>query len=204
MKTPPLLCATLEIALNRDLQLERGVLADCAALEGRCIALSAADLGWTFFIEPHPGGVRVAADTAGEPDVSVAAPTLRLLRLALHTASGADGLPTGLEISGDTELLAQFNALLRRVGFDPEELIAKVVGDGAAHRLVGGFKELFGWGRNAADRLSLDATEYLTEETEDLARSADIEDWMNEIDTLREGVDRLDARLAILERKLAE
>mgnify|MGYP000187317940 FL=1 len=72
---------------------------------------------------------------------------------------------------------------------------------GAAHRLVGGLKGLFGWGRNAADRLSVDAAEYLTEESEDLARAADVEEWMDGVDQLREGVDRFDARLALLERR---
>ncbi len=203
MTAPALLCATIEVALNRTLRLERGVLDDCAKLEGRSIALRAADLDWTFVIEPHASGVRVAATSEGKPDVLVSAPTLRLLRLALGTVSGREALPAGLEIVGDTELLNRFNGLLRRVGFDPEELVAKLVGDGAAHRLVGGFKGLFGWGRNAADRLSLDTAEYLVEETGDLARAADVEEWMDAVDSLREGADRLDARLKMLERKLA-
>lgn len=203
MATPALICAIVEIALNRTLRLERSALDECAALEGHVIALHVADLGWSFAIEPIAGGVRVSPGDEVRPDVRVSAPTLRLLKLALGTVTGREGLPTGLEVSGDTELLNRFNGLLARVGFDPEELVAKLVGEGAAHRLVGGLRELFGWGRHAADRLSLDTAEYLVEETGDLARAADIEDWMDAVDTLREGVDRLDARLASLERKHA-
>lgn len=203
MPAPALLCAAVEVALNRYLQLERRVLDDCATLHGKSIALHATDFDWTFVIEPHAGGVRVAAESADEPDVWVSAPSLRLMRLALTSVSGREGLPAGIEVVGDTELLNRFNDLLRRVGFDPEELVAKLVGEGAAHRLVGGFKGLFGWGRNAADRLSQDMAEYLTEETEDLARAADVEEWMDGVDTLREGADRLEARLAAVERKVA-
>lgn len=203
MTAPAVLCAAVEVALNRTLWLDRGVLEDCARLEGRTIALHAADLDWTFVIEPIANGVRVSAESETRPDVRVSAPTLRLMRLALSTVSGREGLPTGLEIAGDTELLNRFNALLLRVGFDPEELAAKVIGDGAAHRLVGGLKSFFGWGRNAADRLSLDTAEYLTEETGDLARAADIEEWMDAVDGLREDVDRFEARLAALERARA-
>ncbi len=200
MSAPAVVCATVEVALNRYLGLERSALAECAALDGKALALSISDLGWTFVIEPHAGGVRVAGDLERVPDVRVTAPSLRLARLAFHTASGAPGLPSGLDVEGDTELLTRFNALLARVGFEPEELAAKFLGDAAAHRVVGTLKNLFGWGRSAAQRLSLDTAEYLTEETEDLARGADIGDWMDAVDTLREDTDRLEARLARLER----
>lgn len=198
--TPALACAGLEIALNRYLQLERSALQECAALSGKQIALELADLGWTFVVRPHATGVTVAAEAEGEPDVRAAAPSPRLLQLALRAAGGAEGLPAGLSISGDTELLQRFNAVLARVGFDPEELAAKLLGDGAAHRVVGGLRKLFGWSRHAAQRLSQDAAEYLSEETGDLARRGDVEEWMHGVDALREGTDRLEARLARLER----
>jgi ubiquinone biosynthesis protein UbiJ len=205
MSAPSLACATLEVALNRYLRLERSALEECAALDGRSIALHLADLGWTFVVEPHAGGVRVAPDAVVEPDVRLSAPSLRLLRLALGNmagvAGGNAGLPSGLEVEGDTELLRRFTALLARVGFDPEELAARVMGDGAAHRVVGGLRELFGWGRHAGQRLGQDAVEYLSHETGDLATPPQVEEWMQAVDTLREGADRLEARLALLERK---
>jgi len=200
--TPALACAALEIALNRYLRLESSVLEDCAALSGRSIALHATDLDWTFVIEPQPGGVRVGAATEGlQPDVNVAAPSVRLLQSALRSAAGTQGLAGGLQVEGDTELLRRFNAMLAQVGFDPEELAARVVGDAAAHRLAGGLRSFFGWGRHAAQRLSQDTVEYLSEETGDLAAAGDIEEWMHAVDALREGTDRLEARLALLERK---
>lgn len=204
MSAPDLACAAFEIALNRYLQLERSALEECAALSGRSIALHVSDLGWTFVIEPHAGGVRVLPEAAGAPDVTASAPAPRLLQLALRAARGDEGLPAGLEVEGDTELLRRFNLLLARVGFDPEELAAKVLGDGAAHRVVGGLRQFFGWGRHAATRLGQDTAEYLSEETQDLARSHEVEEWMEGVDKLREGADRLEARLALLESKVSD
>lgn len=200
--TPALACAAAELALNRVLGLEPSALAECAAMSGRSLALHAADLDWTFVIEPHGGGVRVLAQPESPPDVQLAAPSLRLLGLAAAAAAGgAAELPAGLDIQGDTELLRRFNAILARVGFDPEELVARLLGDGAAHRLVGGVRSLLGWGRHAGMRLSQDAAEYLTEETGDLARGGDIAEWMDRVDALREAADRFEARLALLERQ---
>ncbi|HSW12506.1 MAG TPA: hypothetical protein VLI06_06665, partial [Solimonas sp.] len=65
-----------------------------------------------------------------------------------------------------------------------------------------GLRKLLDWGRQTAQTLGLDTAEYLREETRDLARAADVEDWMNAIDTLREDADRLEARLRRLEERL--
>lgn len=203
MSAPALLCATVEVALNRTLRLDRDVLDDCAKLEGKRLAFEIADFGWLLVIEPTATGTRVLNVAEDEPDVLVSAPSLRLARLALSMLGERRGSPAGLgiEVIGDAELLMRFGSLLTRVGFDPEEVVAKVIGDGAAHRLVGGLRGLFGFGRTAADRLSRDTAEYLTEESEDLARAADVEEWMDAVDDLRSDVDRLEARLTLLEQR---
>jgi ubiquinone biosynthesis protein UbiJ len=201
MPTPSLLCAAVEVALNRYLRLEPAALEACAALEGRSIALRAEELDWTLVIEPIAAGVRVVAEAAGTPDVTVTAPTARLLGFALRAAGGERGLPPGLRIEGDAELLDRFGRIVLGIGFDFEELLARVVGDGAAYRVAGGLRDLFGWSRRAADRLAFDTAEYLREETGDLASAADAEEWMDAVDRLRDGVDRFEARLARLERR---
>ena len=200
MNTPPLLCAALEIALNRLLRLEPAALEQCVRLQGRALALEASDLGWRLTIEPTDSGVRVlGADDAPPADVIARAPSARLLTLALQMTADGGALPPGLEIVGDTELLLRFTRILSDVGFDPEEWAARLVGDVAAHRLVERARSLLGWGRRSADALSYSTAEYLREETEDLARASDVEAWSNDVDRLRDGVDRLDARLRRLE-----
>ena len=65
--TPDWLCGAVEIALNRYLRLEPAVLADCAGLEGRVLALHADALDWTLFLQPHAQGVQVLGQGEGRP-----------------------------------------------------------------------------------------------------------------------------------------
>lgn len=201
MSAPTLTCAAMEVALNRYLALESEVLDECTKLSGRVIALHVQGLEWRYYIEFHGGGVRVMPALEQEPDVTVSGPVTLLLRLAWKTAAGEGGVPTGLHVEGDTELLEHFNDLLARVGFDPEEFMAKYLGDAAAHRVNQGLQKIFGWGRRTADTLALDTAEYLREETRTLARASDVNDWMDEVDTLRDAVDRFEAKLEKLETR---
>jgi ubiquinone biosynthesis protein UbiJ len=196
---PALVCAALEVALNRYLALDADALQECARQQGRTIALEAELPPWRFCIELIPTGVRVFSDVETAADVSVRGRPATLLRLAWQVGQGESGIPQGLQIEGDTELLQRFNRTLARVGFDPEELLAAYLGDAAAHRVAQGLKTFFGWGRRTAGTLALDTAEYLREETGDLARAADVADWMDAVDRLRDGVDRLEARLARLQ-----
>lgn len=198
--TPPLACAALEIALNRYLRQEPAALAECGRLAGRRLEFRVEQPPWSFSVELAANGVRVSGEAEGKPDVSVRATLTQFLRLGARSVGGAGdpgrgGLPAGLDVQGDSELLSRFNRLLAGVGFDLEEPLARYLGDGAAHRVAEGLKALFDWGRKTADTLLLDTSEYLREETYDLARRADVEEWMDAVDALRSGVDRLEARL---------
>ena len=198
--TPALLCATVEVALNRTLRLEPEVLADFAALDGQVIGLTVDGLDWDFFIECIPGGVRVLPRFERRADVHLKGGAIGYTQLLSQMKRGDNTLPPGVVVEGDAELLHRFAGFLRRIDFDPAELIARFTGDGAAQRLVGGLKSFFGWGGSAAKTVGLNAAEYLREETYDLARKVDVEEWGTAIETLRDDVARLEARLKRLER----
>lgn len=203
MSAPGLACAALEMALNRYLALEPEVLKECARLQGRVIALHATGVGWEFFLCPHKSGVQVLDAGPDKPDVRISAPPTQLLRQVLRSGFGESAAVSGVQVEGDAELLSRFSTLLARVGFDPEEWLAKWVGGGAARRLHQALRGFGGWSRRSADTLAFDAAEYLREETRDLAHRADVESWMDAVDTLRERVDRYAARLTRIEGRIS-
>lgn len=196
---PEFLCAAMEVGLNRFLSLEPSVLTQCAELSGDTLKLSVTSppLG-DFFVEFHAGGVRVASTHETPAHVTVTGSLPLLARLGWQSSRGESGLPQGLQVEGDTELLTRFNRMLAQVGFDPEEFWAKLVGETAAHRVNQGVKQLLNFGRDTLRTLGLDTAEYLREETGDLARGVDVDEWMDAVDRVRDGVDRLEARLAKL------
>ena len=200
MSAPPLLCAAVEIGLNRYLALEPEVAAEFARLEGRVIALHAQGPDWEFYLCPARAGVVVLDAHAGKPDVRISARPAALVRRAFRGADGGAG-GSGVTVEGDADLLHKFSTLIGRVGFDPEEWLAPWLGDGAAHRVGQGLRGLLGWGRASASTLALDTAEYLREETRDLPHRADVERWMDGVNAVRQRGEQLAARLARLERR---
>jgi ubiquinone biosynthesis protein UbiJ len=198
---PPLLCAGLEIALNRYLALEPAVLADLGKLSGRVIALEAEGPGWEFFVCPHGKGVQVLDAAPSPPDVRIRARPSRLLRQVVRAANSDESFLSGVQVEGDAGLMQQFASLLERVGFDLEEWLAKWLDGGAAHRVSEALRGFADWGRQGASTLALDTAEYLREETRDLVHRADVESWMAAVEALSSRSEGLEARLARLERR---
>lgn len=199
MSAPGLLVGALEVALNRFLRLEPEVLAQCTELQGRVIGLAVAPLNWRLYIEFVDGGVRVADTVAGEVDVAVAGALPDILRMAAAQAGGSSSLPRGLQIHGDVMLLNRFREMLVAAEFDPEELLARFMPGHTAHRVATGLASLFQWSRETVATLGLDTAEYLREETGDLVHREDVDAWMKQVDAVRDGTDRLEARLRRLE-----
>jgi ubiquinone biosynthesis accessory factor UbiJ len=197
MSAPPLLCAALEIALNRYLALEPEVAAQLGRLQDRVIALHAQGPDWEFYLVPGAAGVTVLDAWDAKPDVRISARPAALLRRAFGGAGGV----SGVNVEGDADLLQRFSTLMAGVGFDSEEWLARFIGGGAAHRFDQGLRDLLGWGRRSADTLALDTAEYLREETRDLAHRADVERWSEGVEAARRRGEQLAARIDRLERR---
>lgn len=103
------------------------------------------------------------------------------------------------DYQGDPALLATLDRVFRQLRWDVEADLASVVGDAAAHRLHAlGQTVLARLGAGAA-ALGRNASEYMVEEIELMARGVDVARFNGEVDALADAVDRLEARLRHLE-----
>jgi ubiquinone biosynthesis protein UbiJ len=108
-----------------------------------------------------------------------------------------------VEVRGDAELAQKFHELARLLAPDPEEELSLVIGDVAAHRIGRLARGALGWSRTAARTMLRDVGEYFSHERGDLVSREEGEPFLRGVDELREDVDRLGARLELLQQRLA-
>jgi ubiquinone biosynthesis protein UbiJ len=104
-----------------------------------------------------------------------------------------------IEIKGSAELANAVQDLFRQLAWDIEEDLSRLFPDVVAHRLAEGGRAFAAWQSEAATRLAENLAEYLTEERPLLARPADVQSFLREVDRLREDAARLEKRIARLE-----
>lgn len=192
------LTASIESALNRYLSLDPEALPRFASLEGKIISLEIKGLNQTLSLFPSADGFLVLSDYDGEADACISATPVALVKLGLADDS-KDLLFSGeIELSGDTRLASQFSRLFSQLDIDWEELLAQNIGDIAAHKIGNALRGVNQWFKRSTGAVSLDAGEYLQEEAHLSPSNAELRKFIRQVDELREGVDRLTAKIDIL------
>lgn len=131
------------------------------------------------------------ADTAASADTTcVIAPSL-LPRLALHDEKAHNDIRS----EGDAALLTEIFFLSRNLRWDTADDLSRLTGDIAAERIVQGISATRQKMCDAALNLSQAAAEYWTEEHPLLAKPQQIAVFMQQVDTLRDDIARLEQRI---------
>ncbi|MGE0385096.1 MAG: SCP2 domain-containing protein [Gammaproteobacteria bacterium] len=170
-----------------------------AALAGRVYAIDLEGMRTTIYLEPKADGVHLARACDRPPDVAIRGTPLNLLAYMRQRARGA--APTvKVQVSGDLAAAQAFQTLAAGLDIDWEGWAARYVGDIAAHQLgraAGGFGR---WLRAARASLAANVAEYARHEAGILPLPGEVDRFLSDVDTLRDDVERLEARIARLER----
>lgn len=197
-----MLLARVEDTLNRNIAESRKAQALCRQLDGRVVSLLVEGTPFELHFRADGGRISLASRHDGPLDATLSGTPIALLALAGPRAEGAlrGG---GVRIEGDAEVAQKFRDLLGHARPDFEAELARVVGDVAAHRVSNVVRSVLDWGRMAGDSLAGNVVEYLQEEGRDLPTRTEAEEFLAEVDRLRDDAERLEARLSRLESKRA-
>jgi len=193
-----MLSATLDNLLNRGLPRSPRARQLCAELEGKSVAIEIRDI--TRLRLTSTGQTLTVTRDAAPADATLAGGPLSLLALAGESPDAV--LQRGeVAIGGDAELAQKFRELARLLRPDLEEELSRLLGDVPAHQLGRLARLTLDWSGKAAATTLTNLAEYLGHERADLVPRNEGEQFLRGVDAVREGVDRLGARIELLARR---
>ena len=188
-----MLLEKLAASLNRNVAQSAKARALVAQLDGRSLSLTLEGTPLTFAMRVDGEQIHLS-DERVDADAQLSGTPLALLSLVGARAEGT--LRAGaVRISGDAEIAQKFRDLLRQAQPDVEEELARLVGDVTAHQIGSFARGLAGWGRKAADTFATSVAEYLQEEGRDVPTRIELDEFLHDVDRLRNDVERIEARL---------
>lgn len=195
MSLPQIITATFETAFNKYLSLDPEILPKFSAMAGKIIAIDIQGLNQSLYLFPDADGIMVLTDFDGEADTRLAGSPVALAKLSVLKNAAPVLFSGEVIISGDTRLGAQFKNILSQLDIDWEEIISLYTGDMFAHKAGNIAREFSDWFNRGKQSMYADAGDYLTEESLMSPAAAEINRFVNEVDKLREGADRLQAKI---------
>ena len=190
--------AVLESVLNLALRVDPDLASDLRALEGRSIALTWSGPQWGLRLSVADGHLRVGPN-AGDADLSLATTLTGLIGLLRPDA--ARSLPAGrVQIAGDAELLRRIEQIAKRFAPDWDAAFAQHLGPTLGPQIGRALAGALHAARGSAVSLAETASEYVREESRDVASRAEIDAFADDVDHLRDAVERIQARIDRLGR----
>ncbi len=144
------------------------------------------------------GGMAMSGESA-TAEATVIIP----LPVALRLLANDEGANTLITLEGDTELATVLAKVLRSMQWEYEEDLSKLVGDVPAHKIAGFAREIFSAAKKQSVNVAEMFTEYWQEEQPLIAKKRHVEQFVKDVDTLRDDVERLHKRMEKSMAKLA-
>ena len=186
--------------LNRNISESTPARELCAQLAGAVVAVRVRNTALAAYFVVDDDALQVVSAVPEEPDLVITGSMITLASMAGQSGESAirDG---SLDLTGDAELAGQFQRLLQLARPDVEEELSGIVGDIAAHRLGEFARGLGRWSREARSTMGANIREYLQEESRDLPSRYEVEKFGTAVNTLRDDVERIEARLNRLQSR---
>lgn len=142
------------------------------------------------------------ADDEGAPAVDVTI-TVPAAALSAFATGGQAAVMKHVRIEGDAEFATTIARLAEHLRWEPEEDLARVIGDAPAHRLASVARDLGGYVRRTGRHLVESVAEYLLDENPQLVRRTELEHFGDELARTRDALARLEKRIERVEHKAA-
>ena len=187
----------LQHALNRALALDPAGQKKLAALEGRSVQLRLRGPQLEMRVSVEDGCLRVGP-AQERSSLRVVTTPGSVLAIALR---GDGHVPPGaLEIAGDAGLARQVEHLLQGWSPDLEAAFSGVLGDVIGVPVAQGLERVMQGMRRHSRELREDAAAWVRDEKRLTPSRAEVDDYLDGVDQVRERGDRLLSRLERLER----
>ncbi|WP_078117785.1 ubiquinone biosynthesis accessory factor UbiJ [Thiosocius teredinicola] len=191
----------LEQSINAVIALDPDAARRLATLHGSSVRIELSGTGIALNMVPgHDGRLQMLGSIEGEPDCTLRGSAFDLMRANEQNQGTAQLFAGRVSIDGDAKLAQRFSEALGSLDIDWEEQLSRLTGDIAAHEIGRGVRAAMQQGARMRDSAEQNLSEYLTEETRVLPHRYEVEDFVSDVDTLRDDVERLEARIALLEK----
>lgn len=182
-------------ASSQILSFDPEVKSELSSLAGKLIKVELTGLNFSFYLQPTLTGLQCYFSTEKNPDAVIIGTPISLTMQTLNQKFGWPTKPSGVEIQGDASLVHQLTLLMKKFRIDWEEIIAQAMGDRVAQHVGSVVRKMNGYATDITERFQSNAADYIQEELRLLPPQEEVNDFMSDVDELRDRVERLLATL---------
>lgn len=185
--------ASAEKIINAALVYDPATRIALGKLAPQVLALKISAPDVVIYIMPTAESIRLLGHYEGDVTTQVTGKVPALI--ALLNSDRMNLKDSGVDVIGSTIFLAQLQHILKNLDIDWEEILTHFLGDIAGHQGAEFIRSQMHWAKERVDNIQRLTSEFLTEELRVLPSKAEIAFFNHQVDDVRLGVDRIEARI---------
>ncbi len=196
---PDLFLNALENAINKYIHLDPSSRSRLTPLNDKIVAIHVRGLDIRFYLFFSANGVHLQKNFQGATHTQISGTPFGLFCLGTQSNEKGAAFSQDVAVTGDLELGQLVKDFFANVDIDWEEHLSHCVGDIAAHSIANVTRNTLAWSKQTATTLRQDLSEYLQEEARHFPSREEVNDFLSDVDKLRDDYERIEARLSRLE-----
>lgn len=199
MKFPAQITAfTIEGFLKHLLTLDPQTPEHLKPLIGKRLQVIVTDFELQLVFQVTDKNIKVFANGAENHDVSIKGSAINLIRLGLAKNIQSYLTQSNVSIHGDLITLQRFQEIMQTIDFDWEGKLGSIIGEGPAAAVSEASKTMKSGTDIAKESFPSFVQYHLQNTLKTFPKRQNIEKFYDEIDILRESIDRLKAKVAAI------
>ncbi|MEM6998359.1 MAG: SCP2 sterol-binding domain-containing protein [Pseudomonadota bacterium] len=200
--TTPAWIGHIEKLINKALSMDEETLVSLEKIDNRIIGFEFINTTLTLFLFPSSKGLAIQTEIDNKPDVLIKGTPSNFIMMIASSRQETVSLPADMQVIGDIGLAQQFQGIMQNIDIDLEEPLSNWVGDSMAYQIGKFVRGAHRFTLNTGKILATDISEYLRFEINLLPDDLLVNEFSQDVDVLREDVERFEQRLNKLQKKL--
>jgi ubiquinone biosynthesis protein UbiJ len=184
-----------ESLINGALKYDPATLRKMGELEGKVLLIESTMPPLKLAMETNGQGIMLHSNWQDKADTTVSGSLISIAGLAVNSASQASFSGSGVNMSGDLDLLLKINNLMAELNVDWEAILASVIGDIPAHLMADKLRKSAAMAKDVGQRAKSAAAEVAKEELRVTPTSPEFKGFSQQVRELSSGVERAAARI---------
>ena len=171
-----------------------------AGFSGTVVFVEITDLGLTGYVVVNQHGIALQQTTNKTVDVEISGRFMALVgMLPVAKKAPSNSWPKAIKFSGDVGKIEKLKSWLDALSIDWSEVLSPYLGDFLAQGIVGSISFGSDCLVKGVDNIKQATKNWVNDEDSVAVSKLEVEEFLSQVDLLRENVDRLNARIDLLQ-----
>ena len=185
--------ASAEKIIQRALEYDPSSRIALSQLAPHVLAIQVTAPEFKVFVVPDEKGIRLLGNYEGEITTQLQGSLFALISLVKSERLNLK--ETNVELIGNTSFISELQKIFKNIDIDWEEMLSQVFGDIIGHQGAEIVRSKLSWSKDRVNNIQRLTSEFLTEELRVLPSSPELNFFNSQVDELKLGVDRAQARI---------